>query len=180
MLLLLLIGLVGLTIGIVLAYLRSRRRTLPPGARPTLATVICLWEFIVAIMLLVSQMTAVYYRTLALPPGVVSIHPAYSPSDAVQAVECLFGLAAGIALWRMMRFALPLFAIKFAVSLASAVHFDIHHPVPASQGAGMRTAVYLYQVLFVVVSVAILWYVHRITSPQPTSTQPLPPPIPSL
>ena len=179
MLLLLLIGFAGLTIGIVLAYARSRCRTLPPDTRTTLATVICLWEFIAAALILVSQVAQVYFKTLALPPG-ITVHPVYSPRDAILTFNCLLSVAAAIALWRMMRLALPLFAIKFALSFTSAIYFFLHHPVPASQSPEMRIAVYLCQFLALALSAAMLWYVHRITSPQPTPTQTLPPPIPSL
>jgi hypothetical protein len=150
-------------VGRTVQAFREGRELVTPGVRPPLATMICFWEFLAPVLWL--------YDRFYFPHAYHSAHIAPAPADPVaagsQILQSVLSVAAGVALWRMMRLAYPLFAVKFVLSYAAWIFLLQRHTRPPIPRLGMRIAVDVLEVAVFALSAAVVWYVHDITKLEP-------------
>jgi hypothetical protein len=147
-------------------------------ARPPLATIICTYLIVTALVPLPLIWIYLLGWFNSLSEGSEStfiFHPTL-PHSPLYWVSCALAIAGAIALWQMRRLAFSLLATRLGLSLITRIItlprgialFRITATMPPgiADSSALRTT-YLLIVAQWIISALIVWYVYRITSPKP-------------
>lgn len=145
--------------------------TEPRAARPPLATVVCIYEVIVAFVSLPIAWIYLFGFFHSAP-----LHHSILPQTMLQWVSCVLAIAGAIALWQMRRAAFFLLATRFALSLLTLL---IRLPREVAFSSRLRASLppavtdsivlrveYLSIIAQWIIGALILWYVYKITKPE--------------